>query len=212
MKYISFGYIDKKFLIPVFGGIICLLFEFFIQYNPKIGKMGENPFIRSIYITIGMILAFIPLLIVKQKSKAANKIYNEQILQSELYNKLKDSNDVIKKTKCKKFRFIFYITIFDFIDTLLFNLFMINFVYNFWIFDITFMSLFSFIILKTKYYKHQFISMIAIVALGIGLNIIGYFKFDKTGEQLKFLNIFIKFISEICFSLMAVLVKYTLFY
>ena len=34
------------------------------------------------------------------------------------------------------------------------------------------MSLFSFLILKTKYYKHQFISMIIIVILGLGLNII----------------------------------------
>ena len=38
-----------------------------------------------------MILVFIPLLIIKNKSKAGNKIYNEKIIKSELYKKLKDS-------------------------------------------------------------------------------------------------------------------------
>ena len=49
-----------------------------------------------------MILAFIPFLIIKNKSKTGNKIYNEQIIKSELYNKLKDNKDIFKKTRLKK--------------------------------------------------------------------------------------------------------------
>ena len=73
------------------------------------------------------------------------------------------------------------------------------------------MSLFSFLILKTKYYKHQFISMIFIVILGLGLNIIAYLKLDAIEENvLNFFDIFIKFIAEICVCLSVTLWKYNM--
>ena len=100
MKFINIGTIDIKFLIPVFGSIVGLIYNIFIVKSPKIRIIYENPFLLSIYVTLGMIMAFIPLLIIKNKSKAGNKIYNEKIIKSELYKKLKDSKDVIKKTKC----------------------------------------------------------------------------------------------------------------
>ena len=210
MKFISLGIIDIKFLIPVLGGIIYLIYKIFIRYSPKIGIIDENPFLESIYVALGMILAFIPFLILKHKSKVTNKIYNEKIIKSEFYNKLKDKKDIIKKTKFKKYRFILYSTVFDFLDTLLVTLFNQYFAYNFWIFDIIFLSLFSFLILKTKYYKHQFISMIVIVVLGLALNIIAYFKSDNTGDELNFFGIFIQFISEICLCLLVVIEKYNM--
>ena len=73
------------------------------------------------------------------------------------------------------------------------------------------MSIFSYLILKTKYYKHQFISMIIIVILGFGLNIIIYFQLDDTEEDgLNFLYIFIQFIIELCLCLDGVIMKYNL--
>ena len=73
------------------------------------------------------------------------------------------------------------------------------------------MSLFSYLILKTKYYKHQFISIIIIVILGFGLNIIIYFQLDDTEEDgLNFLYIFIQFIIELCLCLDGVIMKYNL--
>ena len=208
MKIISLGIIDRHFLIPILGGIIGLMYDIFIIYSPKYEIIVENPILDNIYVTFGMILAFIPFLILKNKSKAENKKYNEQISKSELYRKLKDSKDVFKKTKFKKYRFIIYSTLFDSFQTLLISF--LTFVYNLWIFDIIFISLFPFLILKTKYYNHQFISMIFIVVLGLGLNIISYFKYDNTGEQLKSFDIFLQFISEICFCLSAVIRKYNM--
>ena len=87
MKFISLGTIDIKFLIPVFGGIVGLISNIFMDYNPKIVIILYNPFLLSIYSTCGMILDFIPFLIIKYKSKKTNKIYNEKIIKSELYNK-----------------------------------------------------------------------------------------------------------------------------
>ena len=69
MKFISLGIIDIKFLIPIFGGIISLIYNFCIKYSPKIGIIGENTFLESIYTSLGMILAFIPYLIIKKKVK-----------------------------------------------------------------------------------------------------------------------------------------------
>ena len=163
---------------------------------------------------LGMILAFIPFLIIKYKTKAEKKIYyNKQLIKSKLYNELIVSKNAITKVKCKKFRFVFYSTLIVFLQSLLTILFTNYFVYNFWIFDIIFMSLFSFLFLKTKYYKHQFISMISIVILGLGLNIITYFKYvniDDTEDKLNILNLFIQFISEIFYSLIIILWKYNM--
>ena len=205
MKFISIGTIDIKFLIPVVGGLVGLIYRIFIVKSPKLGIIKQNPFLRSMYVTFGMILALIPLLIIKYKSKVGN---DGQIIKSEYLKQLKDSKDAIKKTKCKKFRFILYSTIFDFLQTLLISL--VYFVYNLWIFDIIIMSLFSFLILKTKYYKHQFISMIFIIILGFGLNIIAYFKFDKTGDVIKSFSTLMQFISEISVCLMVVIMKYNM--
>ena len=211
MKFISLGTIDIKILIPVFGAITSIIYGVFMPYSPKILILIQNPFLQNIYVTLGMILAFIPFLIIRYKSKAANKIYNnKKLTKSKLYKKLIVSKNIITKTRCKKFRFIFYSTIFDFLQTLSRVLFANYFIYNFWIFDIIFMSLFSFLILKTKYYKHQFISMIVIVILGLGLNIITYFQLDDTEDRFTLFGIFIQFISEICYCLGGIIWKYSM--
>ena len=73
------------------------------------------------------------------------------------------------------------------------------------------MSLFSYLILKTKYYKHQFICMIIILILGLVFNIIELFKLDDSEEnEFNFFDILIKFIIEICFSLAMVIIKYNM--
>ena len=209
MRFISLGTINIHFLIPVSGGIIRLIYLIFINYSPKIEIINQNPFIESIYMTIAMCLAFIPFLINKLKIKAAIKKKNEQIAKLPLYITLTERKNIFKKTKFKKYRFIFYSTIFDALDTLLTIIYTKYFVFNLWIFDI-YMSFFSFLFLKTKYYKHQFISMIVIVILGLGLNIITYFNFNSSKNILKPIDIFIKFISEISFCLIIVIDKYNL--
>ena len=157
MKFISLGTINIKFLIPVVGGIINLIHNYFIRYSPKIEIINQNHFLETIYATIKMFFAFIPFLIIKYKTKADNKIYNEQLIKSEYYRKIKDRKNAIKKAKFKKYRFILYSTLIVFLESLLATFFTQYFVYNLWIFEITFMSIFSYLILKTKYYKHQFI-------------------------------------------------------
>ena len=211
MKCINFGQINKKLLIPVISGVITLIYRYIIKYNPKYKIATQNPFLLNAYVAFGMILAIIPYLILKQRSKQS--FINSEELQDKskleinlLYNK----DDIFKKTKFAKYRFIVYSTVFDFTQTLLSTLYCSFCVYNLWIFDIIFISLFSYLMLKAKLYRHQYISMIIIITLGFGLNVIEYFKLDETEKGLDPLEISMKFVSEICLSLSLVIIKYNM--
>ena len=72
------------------------------------------------------------------------------------------------------------------------------------------MSLFSYMILKTKLYRHQYFSIIIIIIFGFILNIIEYFKLDNNDNKLDFFKIFMKFLCEICLSIGIVIIKYNM--
>ena len=78
MKLISFGKVNKKFLIPLLGGITALILKYLINLMPKIEMMAENPFILNIYAEIGMILSFIPFIILKYRSKVSKIKSNDK--------------------------------------------------------------------------------------------------------------------------------------
>ena len=63
--------------------------------------------------------------------------------------------------------------------------------------------------LKTKLYRHQYISMITIIILGIFININEAFKTDTKNTSGAF-EITMIFVSEICFSLTIVISKYNM--
>ena len=67
MKCVAFGKINKKLLIPVLGGIITLIYVSTRQKISKYKVLTKNPFLLNIYVSIGMILAFIPHLILKKE-------------------------------------------------------------------------------------------------------------------------------------------------
>ena len=98
MKWINFGKLDKKLLIPVIGGLISLCYKYIVKYNSKYEILTQNPFLHSIYVNIGMILAFIPYLILKYRSNNSSDISNELINQQQLDNELSaDNQDIFKK-------------------------------------------------------------------------------------------------------------------
>ena len=212
MKCINFGKVDRKFLIPIFGGIVNLAYRYIIRLIPKGENLMENPFIINIYVSIGMILAFIPYLILKYRTKnivVQYVHYNEKQEDSKLNIKLIHNKNIEEKKRFTKYLLFFLSASFGFLQTLLLNLFCSNCIYNLWIFDIIFISLFSYLILKTKLYKHQYISMGIIISLGFCLNIIEYFKLNEE-KQLYPFEIIMKLISEICLSLTMVIIKYNI--
>ena len=208
MRFIKLGKINKKFLIPVLGGTFKLIYSFLIGLNPKYEIITRNPFILSIYINIGMIFAFIPYLILKYRSKKAKYLkerQNESKLNIELIH-----YDIFLKTRASKFKLIGVSTLFDFFQTVLINVFCSKCVYNLWFFDIIFISIFSYFLLKTNFYRHQYVSMVIILILGLFLNIIEYFKLDDKTNKLDPFEIVMKFLTEIFLSLNVVIVKYNL--
>ena len=212
MKFINFGKIDRKILIPIFGGIAMLIYQYIFEFFPKNEIISQNPFLLNIYFSIGMIFALIPYLIFKNRNKQVNNSYDNSNLKKDgsklnidlIYD---ESSNTIKTNK---YRYIILSSICDFIQTLLYNLFTIKCVYNTWFFDITFISLFAYLFLKMKLYKHQYISMIIIIIFGLGLNIIEYFKFDEEENKIDFFETIMKLISEIFFSLVVVISKYNM--
>ena len=213
MKIINFGIVNIKLLIPVFGGIARLIYIFLIHLNPKYEIVKKNPFILNIYTSIGMIFSFIPFLIFKyrSKSKTESKTIDSEVTQNESKLTIElihsDAYEEIELNKRNKYKLIVCSGIFDFLQVLLLTVFCIYCDYNLWIFDNFFMCLFSYLILKTKIYKHQCFSMFIIIILGLVLNSVKYF---NTGNKLDPLELSMKLLSEICLSLGCVIVKYNL--
>ena len=157
-----------------------------------------------------MILVIFPNFILKHRSKSSLNISDISIKTSKLNIELiVDDDNIIERKKFAKFRFIFYSTIVDFSQTLLTTLFALNNSFNLWNFDIIFFSLFSYLMLKTKFYRHQYVSMIIIIILGLILNITETFKYDTENTSGSF-EITMIFISEICFSFRLSIVKYNI--
>jgi hypothetical protein len=48
MKLINFGKVDKKFLIPIFGGITIFTYKYIYSLLPKNKILSKNPFIVNI--------------------------------------------------------------------------------------------------------------------------------------------------------------------
>ena len=95
----------------------------------------------------------------------------------------------------------------DFITTILILKYCISIKINIWIFDILFISLFSYLILKKKIYKHHYISIIIIIITGVSLDIIlGNYNdfYYNIGPNI------INFVCEILFSLGLVINRYTM--
>ena len=212
MKCINFGDVNKRLLIPIFGGIIRLIYIFLVHRNPKYEIATKNPFILNIYTSVGMIFSFIPYLILKYRSKTKSISSNASQIQSKLNIEFihSDLYEEIEIDQSKKYKLIICSSIFDFLQVLLLTIFCIYCNYNLWIFDILFMSLFSNLILKTKLYRHQYFSMIIIIILGFILNIIKYFNLGDTNNKVDPFELSMKLLSEICLSLSMVIVKYNM--
>ena len=213
MKLISFGKINIQFLIPIFGGLIRLISRLILDTNSKHEILEKNPFLFSIFTAIGMILAFIPYLIIKYRTKKSI-IYSKDLTGKSKLNLELVYNDIyeqtFKQTRFNKYKLIVLSSVFDFFETLIVCLFTMNCLYNVWIFDILFMSIFSYYLLKTKLYKHQYLSIIIIILLGLSLNVIEYFKIDETENKLDFFEISMKLLGEIILSLNMIIIKYNM--
>ena len=206
MAIISFGNINKKILFAIFGGIFKLLSDLLIKFLRKSKKIEirEHPFILGINAGLGYCISFIPFLIFKRNYEYL-KQKNFDVDKKLIYN---ETDDYFLEKREKKFRPWLIIAFCDFFQKLLSFIYIS--LYNFWMFDILFILIFSHFILKVKLYKHHFISLMLIIIFGIIINII-YNIYEKISEEF-FFKILNTFIIEIIFSLQIVVAKYAMEY
>ena len=154
--------------------------------------------------SLGLMLSIIPLIIYKKTNKETFFFTKE---------KKEERNDLVymnmsETIKYGKYKYILLSSILDFIQTILIDKFSAICVVNMWIFDIIFISIFSFFIFKIKLYLHHYISVLLIIFVGISLDIFsGHYIFNDKNYVL---SMIFKFISEIVLSLGFVIDKYTM--
>lgn len=203
MSLISFGEINKNILYPIIGGLSKLIAEFILFKKQPL--FTEYPFIIGVIAGFGMFLSIIPFIILKIQIRRANA--EKQTKSKKLiYN---NPNDVFKKKICYiKYLLISGVSFLDFSQKILTFLFTSDIINNFWVFDIFFITLFSLIILRSKFYSYQLFSLGMIIFLGIIFNIVNLFD----SEKFTFTSFILVMSIEIIFSLEIVIEKYIMVY
>ena len=151
-----------------------------------------------------MFLSIIPLIIIKKKSQINYKPAN--LDSTELHTK--EYIEKNKKTKIKKYILIpltaFLTFIFKLMHYLIFH--RMGTFFSFWIIDLVFICFFSYLILKTKYYRHQYFTIKTIIIFGIILNII------NTIPGIDYMKLFLKILNHMIYSFNIVIKKYIIDY
>ena len=184
------------------------IFKDYANYNKHALIIGFNA-------GIGMSFAFIPLIILKIQSHRAQKSINKidivkdlskkgaKIIEYKYVNKYNKSN-----LQRLKYLILLVCALLDFSQkslTFLLNKYVIN---NIWMFNICFISIFEYLVLKKKLYKHQYLTSIGIVLLGIAATTIGLYN-EKDDI---FIKLTLSVLIEVIYSLAIILAKFAMDY
>ena len=200
MALISLGTINKKIFFAVIAGIFELIANIFLY---KEVDFDSHPGIAGINAGLGLSLSFFPFLYLKLRDRKKKHLKQSNLLPK-AYNSLSPNNEITKKIK-KKYLYFLAIASLDFSQKFFSFYFQGLFLDNFWIFDTCLLSIFSFLILKNKFYKHHFISLIIMSIIGIISIIIN--RYDK---GVTFWQVLVTLIIETFYSLENVICKYAM--
>ena len=178
----------------------------------KFANYNKHPLIIGFNAGIGMSLSIIPLIIVKTKSrrdKTNDKSKeNQQLSLKGTRISLGDVNYIEKydkkKLRIQKYLILLACAFLDFAQKFLSFFLKKLIINNIWMFNIIFISLFDYLIMKAKLYRHQYISCIIIVLIGIAATVVGLLGDNERITVKLFLCIGI----EIMYSLAIVLAKF----
>lgn len=205
MPVISFGEINKYLAIPLIGGISKCIVETILYNNPA--KINKHPFLIGINAGLSMCLAIIPFIYIKKRTNKTDedfKIINRKLIYS--YEYYKNYNE--KEMRLQKIFLILLTSFMEFLQKFLSYSFIHSVDNNIWICNILFFSFFSYIILNTKLYLHQYLSCLVIIIFGLGLNIMTLY--DMTVPQIP--QLFLSILIELIYSLNPVVNKHTMEY
>ena len=207
MPIIGFGDLSKYLFFPLIGGLSKCVANSFLHLLTDDIQLNKHPFILGINAGFGMCLSIIPIIYSKIKYKN-NQRKQTLIDKKELYKKVYLDKYNEKKMGIRKFYVILLSSFLDFFQKLLVFLFSYSVENNVWIFNIVFFSIFSYLIMGIKLYKHQYLSSGIMIVLGIILNCVNLYK--ATVKDIP--RLILSFLIEIIYSLGIVLNKYSMEY
>jgi len=207
MPIVSFGDFSKYLIFPLIGGLSkCAANSFLYLLTDNI-QLNKHPFILGINAGFGMCLSIIPIIYYKIKYKN-NQREQKLIDKKELYKKVYLDQYNETKMNLRKFYVILLCSFLDFFQKLLVFLFSYSVENNVWIFNIVFFSIFSYLTMGIKLYKHQYFSSGIMIFLAIILNCVNLYTATVKDIPRLILSILI----EIIYSLGIVLNKYSMEY
>ena len=209
---ISKGYINKYILFAFIAGLSKCFVSIMVFKFDKFANYNKHPLIIGFNAGIGMSLSIIPLIIVKTKSrrdKTNDKSKeNQQLSLKGTRISLGDVNYIEKydkkKLRIQKYLILLACAFLDFAQKFLSFFLKKLIINNIWMFNIIFISLFDYLIMKAKLYRHQYISCNIIVLIGIAATVVGLLGDNERITVKLFLCIGI----EIMYSLAIVLAKF----
>ena len=199
---ISFGKIDKNIFILIISIIIIITNKIIAIKTEFLNIIHFHTYITNLTEIFGRILSFIPFIIlnlINKNLKKRNVIINKQLVYKSAYVKK------YKNINLKKYLFILLSSFLKYIYQILMAFIYIGNNVDILIFDIVFISAFSYFLLKIKFAKHHLLSIIVITILGIIYNIINLLDYEVS-----LLKTFILLLIENLFCLALVLNKYTM--
>ena len=186
-KYIiNIGQIDKYIIFILLGGASQCICSIMLYVFKDIANYNQHTFIIGFNASIGMSFSFIPFIIEKiiiDKVKKNKKGFLESV-PSLKGSYLEEEEKKLVKQRKQKYIILLICAFLDFAQkslSYILNKYIIN---NIWIFNICFISIIEFIIMKRKLYKHQYFSSIIITILGIIATIIGTLEEENVWTKL----------------------------
>ena len=167
---IGLGKLNKYMLLVFLGTVLNVLFEEVRNFSKFFRNPSQHPVIYNLVNSLGLCLSFIICIKyicdnrrkrqVKNSINSQNNI-NQESLKAPLIKKIISVKE--------KISWIFLASVIDFISNFFNNYYWIESDEYFtnWPFGLIIMSLFSYLILKTKMYKHHYLSASIILILGI---------------------------------------------
>ena len=205
---ISFGPINLYILLIPVGTILTTSIEGIISQSDKLSCDSTNkqkhPIVLTINYALGLSLSFIFFIIYKtcNKRSKASKLF----LLERMMNKSTQNNKITNK---EKYLWILLGSCLDFAANLIYNSNPIDSkdFLVFWPTNILLMALFAYLLLKTKLYRHHYLSIFVIVIIGLTLNFING-KFDIINLKKNQIGHICYFFTESSFNILYVLYKY----
>ena len=196
VNLITFGDVNKYLFYPFVGGIVKLLLEFI---SDKVKKDFTNhPIINLLNESFGFSLALIPLLIVHIRTKRLNKEYTLSITKT-TEKAINNNNGFFDNKRT----LLILCSLFIYIQKFFTYFIIHNYMTNLWFYDVVFLSIFSWLILGERLYKHQFLCLIILAVISA---FILYFSY----KEANLLDVCIIFYIELIFCITHVLIKYVI--